>query len=648
MQTPKNEDTPRTLPELFERSVERFAQNTMVLEKRGGGVYEGRTYAEMRLLVHRFAAGLMELGLKKGDRVALIAEGRPEWIVAELGILYAGGINVPISVKIEERAELAFRLHHAECTMAIASGNHLHKVIAILSELPDLRRIICLDPLQQDVPGGFWFGEILALGDERLRKDPPCVDKSWIALGGDDPANICYTSGTTADPKGIILTHRNYTANIEQGTALYPLPPTSCTLLILPWDHAFAHTCGIYALASTGGSIACVQVGKSLMETLRNVPVNINEVRPTFLMSVPALAKNFRKGIEKGVREKGKVAAALFAAGLKVACAYNGSGTPERGKGARMLLQPLVALLDAILFKKIRENFGGRLEYFIGGGALLDKELQRFFAAIGMPMYQGYGLTEAAPVISSNTPGAHILGSSGKLVPDLDLRICDEKGVDLPPGMPGEIVVRGENVMAGYWKNPRASAEVLRDGWLYTGDLGYLRQDEYLYVLGREKSLLISHDGEKYSPEGIEETIVEGSRYIDQLMLHNNQSPFTVALLVPNREAVQRWVEAEGLSVTGPEAPDACLRLLDRELARYQPGGSDEGKFPARWLPSACAVLDEPFTEQNRLLNSTMKMVRGRIEERYRDRIAELHGPEAKDAGVRKNLDALARLLAGS
>jgi len=647
MQTLTNEHSPRTLPELFERSVERFATNTMVLEKREGG-YEGRTFAAMRLLVHRFAAGLMELGLKKGDRVALIAEGRPEWIVAELGILYAGGVNVPISVKIEERAELRFRLHHAECTLAIASGNHVHKVVAIQSELPDLRRIICMDPVQQEIPGGMQFNEILALGDERLRKDPPCVDKSWIALQGDDPANICYTSGTTADPKGIILTHRNYTANIEQGTALYPLPPTSCTLLILPWDHAFAHTCGIYALASTGGSIACVQVGKSIMETLRNVPVNIKEVRPTFLMSVPALAKNFRKGIEKGVREKGRVAAMLFAAGLKVAIAYNGSGTPGRGKGARMLLRPLVALFDAILFKKVRQNFGGRLEYFIGGGALLDKELQKFFCAIGMPMYQGYGLTEAAPVISSNTPEAHVLGSSGKLVPNLDLRICDEKGVEVPPGMPGEIVVRGENVMAGYWKNPKASVEALRDGWLYTGDLGYMGEDGYLYVLGREKSLLISHDGEKYSPEGIEETIVDRSPYIEQVMLHNNQSPFTVGLLVPNREAIQRWVEGEGLSRSDPEASEACLRLLERELARYEPGGSDAGKFPARWLPSAFAVLDEPFSEQNRLLNSTMKMVRGRIEERYRDRIAELHGPEGKDAGASKNRDALARLLAES
>jgi long-chain acyl-CoA synthetase len=644
MKTLKNQNPVRTLPALFEKSVERFSENTMVLEKRGAG-YERRTYGDMRLLVHRFAAGLMELRLQKGDRVALISEGRPEWIVAELGILYTGGINVPVSVKIEERAELRFRLFHAGCTLAIVSGNYAHKVVAIQPELPELKRVVLMDVIQQDVVGGVQFSEVLALGDRRLRTEPRCVESAWRALQGDDPANICYTSGTTADPKGIILTHRNYTANIEQGTALYPLPPTARTLLILPWDHAFAHTCGIYALASTGGSIACVHVGKTQMETLRNIPINIKEVRPTFLMSVPALAKNFRKGIENGVREKGKFAEAFFDAGLKVAYAYNGDGIAERGKGVRILLRPLLALFDLILFKKVRQSFGGRLEYFIGGGALLDRELQKFFYAIGIPMYQGYGLTEAAPVISSNTPGAHRMGSSGTLVPDLDLRICDEQGRDVPVGTQGEIVVRGENVMAGYWKNEKATEDALRGGWLFTGDLGYLGTDGFLYVLGRAKSLLISHDGEKYSPEGIEETIIDSSRYIDQLMLHNNQSPFTVGLIVPNREAILRWAGSEGGSRTNPETWKAALHLLDEEIAQYLPGGKEEGKFPARWLPSAFAVLHEPFTEQNRLLNSTLKMVRGRIEEQYRDRIAELYGPEGKDAGTRRNLDAIGRIL---
>jgi long-chain acyl-CoA synthetase len=623
-----------TLPALFEAAALRFADSVLIREKRGG-TWQGTTYRDVRTLVHRCAAGLLDLGLAKGDRVALISEGRLEWPVSELGILYAGGINVPISVKIEEAGELRFRLDHAGCRMAVASGAQARKILSLRPDLPGLETVILLDDPGEPIPATLCFEALLRRGEAARRADPELVERSWRAREGSDPATISYTSGTTADPKGIVLTHRNYTANIEQSVAMYPLPPDAVTLLILPWDHAFGHTCGIYALASTGGCLACVQAGKSPMETLRNIPVNIGEVRPTFLLSVPALAKTFRKGIEKGVRDKGRMAQALFRAGLAIATAWNALGY-DRGRGWRALLEPLVALFDRLLFRKIRAGFGGRLEYFIGGGALLDLELQRFFYAIGMPMYQGYGLTEAAPVISANTPARHKLGSSGPVVPRLEIRICDETGKDLPAGAKGQIVVKGENVMLGYWRNPTATAGTIRDGWLYTGDLGYLDGDGFLHVLGREKSLLIGHDGEKYSPEGIEEALVEHSRYIDQVLLHNNQSPTTVALVVPNRDAVTSWLAQRGHAPETAEGRRAVLRLLEEEIAAYRAGGRHAGVFPERWLPAKLAVLDEPFTEQNGFLNCTLKMVRGKIEEHHRDLLADLHrveGARGKAAG---------------
>ena len=620
----RDTDHPATLPALFEASVERFADNVLVREKHDG-TWDDTTYRELRTLVHRCAAGLRDLGLAKGDRVALISEGRREWPVSELGILYAGGVNVPISVKIEELGELKFRLAHAGCRMAIASLVQARKVLSVRKDLPGLELLILLDAPDAPIPGSMAFADMLERGAACLQADPDCIAGTWQSLQGSDPATISYTSGTTADPKGIVLSHRNYTANIEQGTAMYPLAPGSTMLLILPWDHAFAHTCGIYALASTGGSFACVPAGKSPLETIRNIPTAIKEVRPTLLLSVPALAKTFRKGIEKGVRDKGVLAQLLFRAGVRAATAYNGLGI-DRGRGWRGALKPLVALFDALLFRKIRENFGGRLEYFVGGGALLDLELQRFFYAIGIPMYQGYGLTEAAPVICANMPRRHKLGSSGPIVPNLAIRICDDAGHDLPVGAKGEIVVKGENVMLGYWQNPKATAETLRDGWLHTGDLGYLDADGFLYVLGREKSLLIGHDGEKYSPEGIEEALVEHSRYIDQVLLHNNQSPSTVALVVPNQEAVAAYLAHHGPAAGTAEAQAAVVRLLEGEIDAHRAGGKHAGTFPERWLPSRIGVLDEPFTEQNGLMNSTMKVVRGKIEARYHDTLAELHG----------------------
>jgi len=398
-----------------------------------------------------------------------------------------------------------------------------------------------------------------------------------------------------------------------------------------------------FTLMNNGASMACVQQGKSPLETLKNVPINIKEVRPTFLLSVPALAKNFRKNIESGIKSKGKLIEKLFYKGLKVAYEYNGDGW-DKGKGKRALLKPIYMFYDKLIFSKIRKNFGGRLEFFIGGGALLDKELQHFFYALGMPMLQGYGLTEAAPVISANVPKKHKLGSSGSVVQDLEIKICDSDGKELPIGEKGEIVVKGENVMAGYWKNEEATKETIKDGWLHTGDLGYLDEDGFLYVLGRFKSLLIGSDGEKYSPEGIEEALTEKSIYIDQVMLYNNQSPYTIALIVPNKESILRWLKENKLSHETIEGQRAVVKLIDDEISKFKTGGIYAGEFPERWLPSTFAILGEAFTEQNKFLNSTLKMVRNKITEFYKNRIDYLYTNEGKDIFNHQNFTIISRM----
>jgi long-chain acyl-CoA synthetase len=633
---------PRTLPRLFETSVDRFAGNVMMLEKRGDG-YEGTSYAGMRTLVHRFAAGLLSIGLERGDRVALISEGRNDWAVAELGILYCGAVNVPISVKIDELTDLRFRLLHSGCRMAIVSRSQVGKIRAIKNDLPELTLTIVLDVIESFDADELLAAEVSRKGEGFLVHGRAALEARWQAIAEHDHANICYTSGTTADPKGIILTHRNYTANVEQGVAMIRPGPDWVLLNVLPWDHAFGHTCGIYMMIASGAALASVQAGRTQMETLKNISTNIRETRPTILLSVPALARNLRKNIEKGVREKGPRAEALFAKALTAAYAHNAEGW-NRGSGARVLKKPLLAFYDALVFRKIRAGFGGRLRFIVGGGALLDIELQRFFYAVGIPMLQGYGLTEAAPVISANTLSHHKLGSSGRLLPAVEVRICDSDGNPLPPGTRGEILVRGENVMAGYWKNEHATAEVRRGGWLFTGDLGYLDKDGFLFVLGRVKSLLIADDGEKYSPEQIEEAISGGSPYIEQLMLYNSQSPYTTALLVPAREAVLNWLKKRGLSINTPEGQEAVLRLLEAELGRHREGGDRAGVFPGRWLPSAVAVLGDAFTEQNHMLNSTMKMVRGKIVEYYRSRIDYLYTAEGRSILNDHNRAIVARL----
>lgn len=628
----------RTLISLLEESAKKFPDNNYVYEKENG-IYKGYTYMEVKKRVHRFAAGLMSLGLVPGDRVSLLSEGRLDWIAGELGVAYNGAINVPLSIKLTSE-EVLFRINHSGSKYLVTTNRQIEKVLQVKSKFKTLQKIILLDvPATKDemIVG---INEIIDAGQQFLEQDSEKFKERFGSVKEDDYVNICYTSGTTADPKGIILSHRNYTANIEQAGSLINIPEWYKTLLILPWDHAFAHTCGIYTLMKHGASLSCVDLGKTPMDTLKNIPINIKESQPVFLLSVPALAKNFRKNIEKSIRQKGPKVEKLFNKAMALAYAYNGIGW-DRGKGWKILMKPLYMLYDKILFSKIREGFGGKLEFFIGGGALLDIELQRFFYAIGIPMFQGYGLSEAAPVISSNCPHKHKLGSSGILVENLDVKICDEDGNTLPVGQKGEIVVKGENVMKGYWQNEEATKESLKENWLYTGDLGYLDKDGFLYVLGRFKSLLIADDGEKYSPEGIEEAITDQSPLIDQCMLYNSQKPYTVCLLVPNTEALQRKANELAYDLTSEDGLKNTLTLLEKELNEYRTGGKYDDMFPQRWLPASVAILKEGFTEENNLLNSTLKMVRPKITEKYAELIDYLYTPESKDIANSENIESL-------
>lgn len=633
----------KTIIELFETSVTKFPNNIYLWEKQNGK-YEGTTYTQTREQVLKFGAGLVSLGLQKGDRVGLISEGRNAWIISELGILYAGGINVPLSVKLESGNDLKFRLAHSGSKMVIVSRGQASKIEEIANQLPELEKVIYLDGKENPGAKDISYEQVLTLGDEYLKEKAEKFEALYKSVLPDDVANISYTSGTTADPKGIMLTQLNYAANVMQSSTVLHIGENWKTLAFLPWDHSFAHTACLYCFMYYGAGVASLEIGKTPMETLKNIPKNIKEIQPSILMSVPAVAKNFRKGIESNIRAKGPTVERMFNHALKIAYKYNGNGW-NRGKGLNAIYKPLLAFYDKILFSKIREGFGGKLELFIGGGALLDTELQRFFFAIGMPMCQGYGLSEAAPVISSNVLGAVKFGSSGRLVKYLDLKICDADGNELPLGEKGEIVVKGDNVMKGYWNNPKATAETVKDGWLYTGDMGFMDNDGFLHVLGRFKSLLIGSDGEKYSPEGIEESIVDQSAFIDQCMLYNNQNAYTSGMIVPNIAALNREVEKRGLKTGSDHAIVECLKIIQGEVDAYKANGKFAESFPERWLPATIVILPEAFTEQNHLLNSTMKMVRGKITEYFSKELEFLYIPEAKNIVNQHNKEAIKKWL---
>lgn len=605
----------RTIIDLFEESVSKFPDNTLLLEKQFGE-FKPTTYSQTKALAEQFGAGLCSLGFTKKSNASILSEGRNLWIIGELAIFYAAGVNVPLSIKLEESSDLLFRLQHADVTLMMLSGKQLQKIRAIKDKLPLIKHFIVFDILESFQDREIYYGDVMKMGKEYLKNNRDSFIQLSRSIQNDDYATITYTSGTTADPKGVVLTHRNYTANVEQSLTCMDIPPKYRNLIILPLDHCFAHVVGFYIMIAKGAVVATVQQGKTAIESLKNIPLNIQEVKPDILLSVPALAKSFRKNIEQSVKAKGKFTEKLFYFALNLAIKYNKDGW-NRGSGYTFLLWPLKALFDVLIFSKVRMAMGGELKFFVGGGALLDKELQRFFYAIGIPMFQGYGLSEATPVISTNTPARHKLGSSGILVKPLEIKIIDNEGRELKTGEAGEIVIKGENVMAGYWKNPKATSETIKDGWLYTGDLGYLDKDGFLYVQGRFKSLLIGSDGEKYSPEEIEETMVTQSRLIQQIMLHNNQSPYTIAVIVVDRNL--------------PFSRKEIIKMVASEIDRYKSGGEYAGMFPERWLPATFVLSQDSFTEQNKMINSTLKMVRSKVEEAYRERIDYAYTAEGKD-----------------
>ena len=625
----------KTIIGLLNETVEKYGENPYLYEALQNIEYTALTFREVKELAIRFAAGLMAMGVEGGERVALMSEGKSNWVIGELGVLHAGAVCVPLSVKLDTEQDITFRINHSDSVMVLASNQQIKKLRPLKEKMPTVKKYILLDAEVEAEEAEVHIEDVLKLGDALLERDRKRVEERMAGVLPDSLANISYTSGTTANPKGIMLTHNNYVCNVEQAVDLLDgIPSYFRMLLILPWDHSFGHTAGVYAFMKVGASIASVAAGKSAMEILRNVPKSLKAINPHLMMSVPALASNFRNNIEGGVKKQGKVAYTLFQQGLKVAYAYNAEGY-NRGRGSRRLLKPLVAMYDRVVFSKVRKNFASNLQYFIGGGALLDIELQRFFYAIGIPMYQGYGLSEASPIISANSTEHHKLGSSGKPVPRMEIKIVDEDMNAMPTGERGEIVVRGGNVMKGYWKNAEATAESIVDGWLHTEDMGYLDDDGYLYVLGRTKSLLISNDGEKFSPEGIEESIMATSQYINQCVLHNNQSPYTTALLTLNSEVLKKQTTD----------PAEAAGLIADELAQYLKGGSHDGLFPYRWIPSAFAIIEEPFSEQNGLINSTMKIVKHKVYERYAQEIELLHTAEGKQPNSEGNLQVLGRLL---
>ena len=599
------------------------------------------------------AAALISRGFEKNDTIAIFAEGSADWVLGEFATLWAGCISVPLSIKLQPE-EIPFRINHSEAKGIFVSKNMLPKIAGIYPQFkPKNVRLIVIDADGADLnevreiagekaaPQIELFQDLLLEGYRSLDDYELSLQQIEDETAEDDVVTISYTSGTTGNPKGIMLTHMNYYTNCHDSVEMFAVPRAEYnTLIILPCDHSFAHTVGIFAALFRGISLYFVDARGGGMAILRNIPINLTEVNPVFLLTVPALTGNFMKKIKAGIRQKGGTIEGIFNWGLKHAIRYHGDGFHRPAFVVRAASFLPYKLVNAVLFAQVRKIFGRKIRFCVGGGALLDVKQQEFFNAIGVPIYQGYGLTEAAPVISSNLPSIHKFGSSGRVAPSIECKILKEDGSPAAVGDRGEIVIRGDNVMKGYYKNQAATEESIRDGWLYTGDLGYFDADGFLVVVGRAKALLISTDGEKYSPEGIEEAITNSTELISQIMLYNDHNQYTSAIVVLDHQGVKELITQRGITNA-----DQLLHQIDAAMFAFQQDPNYKDLFPAVWLPSTFQILTEAFTEENQMINSTMKMVRYKIIQEHKDSLDYMYTEEGKNRINPRNLTAIQTLF---
>ena len=608
--------------------------------------WKSLSFSEARDEAYNFAASLVKRGFQKDDTIALISEGRNGWVTSEFGLLMAGCISVPLSIKLLPE-EIPFRFNHSEAKAAIVSENVFPKIKDVWSNIDKKPLIIVLiddkskmDSLVSDA-GLHWgtdiveFESMVEEGRKSLSEVSAALDKRIEEINEEDVVTISYTSGTTGNPKGIMLTHKNYYSNAHDAVATVDLPDYAESLIILPLDHSFAHTVGLYTSLIKGLSMSFVDSVGGGMKTLRNIPVNLVERNPYFLLTVPALTGNFMKKMQAGVREKGAFLDGIFTRGVEAGIRYHGDGFNKPPLSVRLGSWFPYKLASALIFPKLRKIFGDNLGFCIGGGALLEIKQQEFFNAIGAPVYQGYGLTEAAPIICANGPEKHKFGSSGVILPSIECRIMKDDNTEAGPMETGEIVIRGDNVMKGYFKNPEETAKTIKDGWLWTGDLGYKDPDGFLGVVGREKALLIAADGEKYSPEAIEEQIINNGDLINQVMAYNEQSKTTTALITVASELLKSRAENKGLKTA-----EELLEEVEASFFKFKEKSHD---IPSQWIPSTFAVIEEAFSEKDQLINSTMKLVRHKVVEFYKERIELMYSDEA--AHRQANLEVLNKLI---
>ncbi len=593
-----------TISEMFENIFEKYSSTKRpILMQKIEGKYVDVSYSELRDVSTNFAIGLASLGVKPDDHVALISENRPEWVVSDIAIHKLGAVDVPIYPTLTAK-QIEFIFNDAEVKYAIVSNSfQFNKVKKILNAVKSLKKIIVISEkgveLEKDVLS---YTHVCQMGADINKKQPDFKNKIKPKINPSNLLTIIYTSGTTGNPKGVMLTHSNLVSNIKSASQVITLSDTDVLLSFLPLCHSFERMAGYYTAFASGSTIAYA-------ESVESVRDNLAEVKPTIMTSVPRLFERIYNRVHRQVEEGPPMKRKIFNWALSTGRKY--MVAKKHG-----FVSPALAikhrLADKLVFHKLKTATGGRIRFFVSGGAALGREYGEFFEAVGLQIIEGYGLTESSPVITANRLDDYKFGSVGKPIPGVEVKIAED----------GEILARGPNIMKGYWNNKHATEESIdNDKWLHTGDIGVFDAEGFLIITDRKKHMFVSSGGKNIYPQPIEGLFLQ-SKYIDQFVLIGDRRMFLSALIVPDFDAVKEYADRNKISYTDEDdliSKQEIYEIIEKEVSTLQKDLSNYERV------RKFVLLSRPFSIDGGEITPTMKIRRKAVEEKYQNMIEEMY-----------------------
>ncbi|MFA5093937.1 MAG: long-chain fatty acid--CoA ligase [Candidatus Omnitrophota bacterium] len=592
-----------TIPLMFFARADRYGSRCALRYKRDGR-YRDITWSEFEDKVKDLAFGLIALGLKPGEKVAILSENRPEWAFSDLAVLSSGCVDVPI-YPTDVPNQMAHIISDSDSAMAIVStAEQLEKVLSVKKDIPSLRKIIMMDPPER-LPGADMISlkEVMKTGAAKASEVRVEFESRLRSAGKDDLASIIYTSGTTGPAKGVCLTHGNFLSNCRVSVDVLPFDEKDVCLSFLPLSHVFERMASYYFTLLIGGTIAYAG-------SMESVASDLKEIRPTYMCAPPRFYEKLYAGImeKASVKKPGerKALEKAFATAKK----YSDAIFNKLDISPGLWLEYNIARI--CVFSKIKEAVGGRIKFFISGGAPLSRELAEFFFSVGIFIFEGYGLTETSPVVTVNTFKALRFGSVGKPLKDVEVRMSSD----------GEILVKGPTVMKRYYNNEKATAEAIDgEGWFHTGDVGHFDDDGFLYITDRKKDIIITAGGKNIAPLNIE-NLIKSDSYIQEIVIHGDRRPYLTAIVVPDFNALKGLAIRLGIPYLKPEELAAHPRVEEFIKGRIE---EKQKALPGYERIKRFRLLDRPLKIEEGEMTPSLKVKRKVVAEKYKEVFDELY-----------------------